>query len=149
MTLVKSLPLIFSVSFSSHSPFTTANNNSSFPYGSPLSSLVSINNLCNMYSNLSLLLPPPPLQKKALYNQYMYMYFFFVHLHSTPCTPIIPSFLHLFSPLRPSSNHPCTVSGTMLSHPRQVCPRPKILGCCTPLTKRPLAIVSLTEPSHP
>ncbi len=30
-----------------------------------------------------------------------------------------------------------------------MCPRPKILGCCFPWTKCPLAILPLTEPSHP
>jgi hypothetical protein len=37
----------------------------------------------------------------------------------------------------------------MLVHPRPMCPRPKILGCCIPWTKCPLAILPLTEPSHP
>ncbi len=37
----------------------------------------------------------------------------------------------------------------MLVHPRLMCPRPKILGCCIPWTKCPLAILPLTEPSHP
>ncbi len=39
----------------------------------------------------------------------------------------------------------------MLIHPRPMCPRPrpKILGCCIPWTKCPLAILPLTEPSHP
>ncbi len=37
----------------------------------------------------------------------------------------------------------------MLIHPRTMCPRPKILGCCIPWTKCPLAILPLTEPSHP
>jgi hypothetical protein len=40
-------------------------------------------------------------------------------------------------------------NGAMLVHPRQMCPRPKILGCCIPWTKCPLAILPLTEPSHP
>ncbi len=39
--------------------------------------------------------------------------------------------------------------GAMLVHPRLMCPRPKILGCCIPWTKCPLSIVPLTEPSHP
>jgi hypothetical protein len=30
-----------------------------------------------------------------------------------------------------------------------MCPRPKILGCCIPWTKCPLANLPLTEPSHP
>ncbi len=30
-----------------------------------------------------------------------------------------------------------------------MCPRPKILGCCIPWTKFPLANLPLTEPSHP
>ncbi len=30
-----------------------------------------------------------------------------------------------------------------------MCPRPKILGCCVPWTKRPLDIVSLTDVSRP
>jgi hypothetical protein len=34
--------------------------------------------------------------------------------------------------------------GAMLIHPR-----PKILGCCIPWTKCPLAVLPLTEPSHP
>jgi hypothetical protein len=33
--------------------------------------------------------------------------------------------------------------------PRPMCPRPKILGCCAPGTKRPLDIVSLTDVSRP
>ncbi len=33
--------------------------------------------------------------------------------------------------------------------PRPMCPRPKILGCCAPGTKRPLDIVSLTDASRP
>jgi hypothetical protein len=33
--------------------------------------------------------------------------------------------------------------------PRPMCPRPKILGCCIPWTMCPLAILPLTEPSHP
>ncbi len=33
--------------------------------------------------------------------------------------------------------------------PRLMCPRPKILGCCAPWTKRPLDIVSLTDVSRP
>jgi hypothetical protein len=37
----------------------------------------------------------------------------------------------------------------MLVHPRPMCPRPKILGCSIPWTKCPLAILTLTEPSHP
>ncbi len=37
----------------------------------------------------------------------------------------------------------------MLVHPRPMCFRPKILGCCFPWTKCPLAILPLTEPSHP
>ncbi len=37
----------------------------------------------------------------------------------------------------------------MLVHPRPMCPRPKFLGCCNPWTKCPLAILPLTEPSHP
>ncbi len=36
----------------------------------------------------------------------------------------------------------------MLVHPRPMCPRPKILGCCIPWTKCSLSIVPLTEPSH-
>jgi hypothetical protein len=32
--------------------------------------------------------------------------------------------------------------------PRPMCPRPKILGCCAPWTKRPLDIVSLTDVSR-
>ncbi len=32
---------------------------------------------------------------------------------------------------------------------RPMCPRPKILGCCAPWTKRPLDIVSLTDVSRP
>ncbi len=39
--------------------------------------------------------------------------------------------------------------GAMLVRPRPVCPRPKILGCCIPWTKCPLAILPLTKPSHP
>jgi hypothetical protein len=30
-----------------------------------------------------------------------------------------------------------------------MCPRPKILGCCIPWIKCPLAILPLAEPSHP
>ena len=37
----------------------------------------------------------------------------------------------------------------MLVHPRPMYPRPKTLGCCIPWTKCPLAILPLTEPSHP
>ncbi len=37
----------------------------------------------------------------------------------------------------------------MLVRPWPMCPRPKILGCCTPWTKCPLAILPVTEPSHP
>ncbi len=37
----------------------------------------------------------------------------------------------------------------MLVHPLPMCPRPKILGCCIPWTKCPLAILPLTEPSYP
>ncbi len=37
----------------------------------------------------------------------------------------------------------------MLVHPRPMCPRPKILGCCIPRTKCPLANLPLTKPSHP
>ncbi len=37
----------------------------------------------------------------------------------------------------------------MLVHPRPMCPRPKILGCCIPWTNCPFAILPLTEPSHP
>ncbi len=33
--------------------------------------------------------------------------------------------------------------------PRPMCPRPEILGCCSPWTKRPLDIVSLTNLSRP
>ncbi len=40
-------------------------------------------------------------------------------------------------------------NGAMLVHPRPMCPRPKILGCCIPGTKFPWAILPLTEPSHP
>jgi hypothetical protein len=39
--------------------------------------------------------------------------------------------------------------GAMLVRPRPMCPRLKILGCCIPWTKCPLAILPLTEPSHP
>ncbi len=39
--------------------------------------------------------------------------------------------------------------GAMLVHPRPMCARPKILGCCTPWTKCPLAILPLTKPSYP
>ncbi len=42
-----------------------------------------------------------------------------------------------------------TQKGAMLVRPRPMCPQPKILGCCIPWTKYPLAIVPLTEPSHP
>ena len=38
---------------------------------------------------------------------------------------------------------------TGLMCPRPMCPRPKILGCCAPGTKRPLDIVSLTDVSRP
>jgi hypothetical protein len=41
------------------------------------------------------------------------------------------------------------VKGAMLVHPRLMCPLPKILGCCNPWTKCHLAILPLTEPSHP
>jgi len=33
--------------------------------------------------------------------------------------------------------------------PRPMCPRPKVLGCCTPWTKCPLDIMSLTDVSRP
>jgi hypothetical protein len=39
--------------------------------------------------------------------------------------------------------------GAMLARPRPMFPRPKILGCCIPWTKFPLAILPLTKPSHP
>ncbi len=39
--------------------------------------------------------------------------------------------------------------GAMLVRPWSMCPRPKILGCCIPWTKCPLAILPLTEPSLP
>ncbi len=39
--------------------------------------------------------------------------------------------------------------GAMLVHPRPMCPRPKILGCCIAGTKCPLANLPMTEPSHP
>jgi hypothetical protein len=42
-----------------------------------------------------------------------------------------------------------TIRGAMLVRPRPMCPRPKILGCCIPWTKWPLANLPLTEPSHP
>jgi hypothetical protein len=42
-----------------------------------------------------------------------------------------------------------TVLSAMLVRPRPMCPRPKILGCCIPWTKLPLAILPLTEPFHP
>jgi hypothetical protein len=41
------------------------------------------------------------------------------------------------------------IMGAMLVRPRPMCPRPKILGCCIPWTKCPLAIMPLTEQSHP
>ncbi len=41
------------------------------------------------------------------------------------------------------------IAPSMLVRPRPMCPRPKIFGCCIPWTKYSLAIVPLTEPSHP
>ncbi len=46
-------------------------------------------------------------------------------------------------PARPVDN------GAMLVRPWPMCPRLKILGCCIPWIKCPLAILPLTEPSHP
>jgi hypothetical protein len=43
----------------------------------------------------------------------------------------------------------CLPAGAMLVHPQPMCPRLKILGCCIPWAKCPLAILPLTEPSHP
>jgi hypothetical protein len=53
------------------------------------------------------------------------------------------------SPSSPPHHVPYWELGAMLVHPRPLCPRPKILGCCIPWTKCPLAILPLTEPSHP
>jgi hypothetical protein len=41
------------------------------------------------------------------------------------------------------------VSDAGLMCPRPMCPRPKVLGCCTPWTKCPLDIMSLTDVSRP
>jgi hypothetical protein len=41
----------------------------------------------------------------------------------------------------------CTLDNT--SDAGLMCPRPKVLGCCAPWTKRPLDIVSLTDVSRP
>ena len=55
----------------------------------------------------------------------------------------------LFSVLCTHCNTTLRHKGAMLVRPRPMCPRPKILGCCIPWTKCPLANLPLTEPSHP
>ncbi len=55
----------------------------------------------------------------------------------------------IFSGSNPSNCTIQRVRGAMLVHPRPMCPRPKILGCCILWTKCPLAILPLTEPSLP
>jgi hypothetical protein len=78
----------------------------------------------------------------------------------TECTPLLR--INRFNVTPNTVSPPATVDqliiltvpfwyflGAMLVHPRLMCPRPKILGCCIPWTKCPLTILPLTERSHP
>jgi len=78
-----------------------------------------------------------------------------VNLMPSKLRPFLPSGGGLFLPLghgdtlNPTTHptHPQYIpAGAMLVRPPPMCPRLKILGCCIPWTKCPLAIVPLTEP---
>jgi hypothetical protein len=94
--------------------------------------------------------PPPPMQTKLTCIQLLGKTMPAIFYHQIITRPNAPSsvivllcdsshFLFLF--IQP-------LEGAMLVHPRPMCPRPKILGCCIPWTKCPLANLPLTEPSH-
>jgi hypothetical protein len=74
-------------------------------------------------------------------------------LHGPKHPPLAILYTATPPPLPPSCQllwetaEPIVDAGLMC--PRPMCPRPKILGCCAPGTKRPLDIVSLTDVSRP